>query len=121
MFFETSDFILSNISAFVVSREHSAGNSGVRPYHALSFRKTGNAKFSFNKGTVHVREGEIVFVPAYCQYHITNGSEELLIIHFNTDKPISNEIKKFSSKSQWIYLKLFDEIEKVCAKKGNRI
>ena len=117
MFFEISDFTLSNVSAFIVSRERSSGDSGVRPYHALSFRKTGDAEFSFNKGSIHAGEGDIVFVPAYCQYHISTGSENLLIIHFNTDKPIANEIKKFSSKSQWVYLELFNKIETICAKK----
>ena len=98
MFFKTNDFALSNISAFTVSRGNSVGHSGVRPYHALSFRVSGNAVFSFETDAVQAGSGDIIFVPAYCQYHITTGAEQLFVIHFNTDRPIGDGIKKFSSK-----------------------
>lgn len=115
MFFETNDFALSNISAFTVSRESSVGNSGVRPYHALSFRVSGDAVFSFEDDAVQASSGDIIFVPAYCQYHITTGAEQLFVIHFNTDRPIGNGIKKFSTKSTGIYQKYFEDITKACS------
>ena len=112
MFFEINDFALSNISAFTVSRENSVGHSGVRPYHALSFRVSGDAVFSFEDDAVQASSGDIIFVPAYCQYHITTGAEQLFVIHFNTDRPIGNGIKKFSPKSTGIYQKYFEDITK---------
>lgn len=112
MFFKTNDFALSNISAFTVSRENSVGYSGVRPYHALSFRVSGDAVFSFGADTVQVSSGDIIFVPAYCQYHITTGAEQLFVIHFNTDRPIGDGIKKISPKSTGIYQKYFEDITK---------
>lgn len=112
MFFETNDFALSNISAFTVSRENSVGHSGVRPYHALSFRVNGNAVFSFETDSVQAGNGDIIFVPAYCQYYTTTGAEQLFVIHFNTDRPIGDGIKKFSPKSTGIYQKYFEDITK---------
>ncbi len=112
MFFEINDFALSNISAFTVLRGNSVGHSAVRPYHALSFRVSGDAAFSFGADTVQVSSGDIIFVPAYCQYHITTGAEQLFVIHFNTDRPIGDKIKKFSPKSTGIYQKYFEDITK---------
>lgn len=117
MFFEINDFELSNISAFAVSWEKNVGHSGLRSYHALSFRINGDAVFSFGANTVQVSSGDIIFVPAYCQYHMTAGAEQLFVIHFNTDRPIGDGIKKFSPKSTGIYQQYFADIAKAWSKK----
>lgn len=117
MFFETNYFSLSNISAFAVDWNENVGTSGVRPYHALSFRVTGEAEFSCKAQTVHVGSGDIIFVPAYCQYNIIAGTEELFVIHFNTDVTISDSIKKFSTHRPANYRHYFEEIVDVYIKK----
>lgn len=117
MFFKTIDFMISNISSFNLSWDKNVGNSGKRPFHALSFRITGDAQIATESGNIRAGDGDIVFFPAYHNYYLTSGAERLMVIHFNTDIPISDTIKKFSPRNPAKYSQYFEKCADVYAKK----
>lgn len=117
MFFKTTDFAISNISVFPASWKKLVGDSQVRPFHALSLRIEGNAEFTFEKGSVSVESNNILFVPAYCNFHLNAAAEKLIVIHFNTDQPIADSIQKLPPSNPSIYRQYFEEILDVYSKR----
>ena len=117
MFFETNDFSISSISAFKFCWGTKVAISSVRPYHALSFRIKGNAKFIHDKDVVSVKTGDIVFVPAFYNYTLDSGDEEVCVIHFECDRKLPQKIKKFTPEATSYYEKQFDELYNVWSKK----
>ena len=117
MFFKTSDFSVHDVSAYELTWKESIADSDVRPYHALSFRVVGDAVFTYGRDTVRAATGDIVFVPAYCQYHLAARSERLFVIHFYADKPLLEHIEKFSPKTAEVYRRYFETITDTWTKK----
>ena len=98
MFFETNNFSVCSISAFTLNWGTKIETSGTRPYHALSFRIKGDAKFITETDTITVKTGDIVFVPAFYNYTLDSGDEEVCVIHFSSNEKLPLKIKKFSPK-----------------------
>mgnify|MGYP002514403201 CR=1 FL=1 len=117
MFFETNDFSISSISAFKFCWGTKVAVSAVRPYHALSFRIKGNAKFIHEEDIIPVKTGDIVFVPAFYNYTLDSGDEEVCVIHFECDRKLPQKIKKFTPEATSYYEKRFDELYNVWSKK----
>ena len=117
MFFETNDFSISSISAFKFSWGAKVAVSAVRPYHALSFRIKGNAKFIHEEDIIPVKTGDIVFVPAFYNYTLDSGDEEVCVIHFECDRKLPPKIKKFTPEATSYYEKRFNELYNVWSKK----
>ena len=117
MFFETNDFAVNHISVFRFDWNGIDAPSGIRPYHALSYRIVGDAVFHKDAHTHPALTGDIAFVPAFCPYHITTGTESLIVIHFETDTPPANEIKIFSPKATDYYRMLFEKIYDIYCRK----
>ncbi len=117
MFFETNDFSISSISAFKFSWGAKIAVSEVRPYHALSFRIKGNAKFIHDEDVVSVKTGDIAFVPAFYNYTLDSGDEEVCVIHFECDTELPRKIKKFTPEATSYYEKRFNELYNVWSKK----
>ena len=110
MFLETSDFAVSSLSVFRLGWSAKVGASNIRPYHALSFRVKGNAKFIHGSKTVTAKTGDVVFVPARHPYTLDCGEEEVLVIHFTTDAPMPDRIKKFTPDGSRFYERYFTEL-----------
>lgn len=117
MFFETSDFDVKGISVFKLGWQQSNAVCKVRPYHALSFRILGDAVFSYDDGQMAVKTGDILFVPAHFMYRINAKEEKLFVIHFYSETPLPQNIKRFSAASTEYYKQRFEEIYKVWSKK----
>ena len=117
MFFETNDFSISSISAFKFSWGAKVAVSSVRPYHALSFRIKGNAKFIHDEEIVSVKTGDIVFVPSFYNYTLDSGDEEVCVIHFECNTELPRKIKKFTPEATSYYEKRFNELYNVWSKK----
>lgn len=118
MFFETSDFSVEPIFAFEFNWGPHKAASETRPFHALSLRIKGNARFISEEGIVESKSGDIIFAPAYCNYTLEAlESEDVCAIHFRTDSVMPDKIKKFSPKTPLVYEKLFKEIVDVYFKK----
>lgn len=117
MFFKTSDFSVNNISAYELTWKEHEGDSAVRPYHALSFRVVGDAIFTYGQDAVKAVTGDILFVPAYRLYHLATGSERLFVIHFYSDKTLSERIQKFTPQTAGVYRQCFEAITDAWSKK----
>lgn len=117
MFFETSDFSVNSISAFKLNWGAKVSVSDIRPYHALSFRIKGNAKFIHGEDVTNVKTGDIVFVPAFYNYTLDSGEEEVCVIHFNSNEKLPQKIRKFTPEATSYYEKRFNEIYNVWSKK----
>lgn len=117
MFFETNDFSVSSISAFALNWGAKIEASSIRPYHALSFRIKGSAKFFHETDIVEVKSGDIIFVPSFYPYTIASGEEEVLVVHFTTNEEMPKKIKKFTPEATGYYEKRFAELYNVWSKK----
>lgn len=110
MFFNTNDFDVKIISLLELNWEKTNKSSGVRPFHALSFRLNGDAVFYHHTTKTIVKSGDIVFVPAHYPYTLTSGKEHLFVIHFITDTPLPNTITSFSPQNFPYFARKFEEL-----------
>ena len=95
MFFDTNNFNISNISVYHLSWEKSNSfTKKERPFNALSYRIKGNATFTHNTNKTTVKDGDIIFTPSNCNYHINAINEELIVIHFNSNIKLSDDVIK---------------------------
>ena len=53
-----------------------------RPFHALSFWRSGNAQFKADTDTLQVKTGEVLYVPENLGYQLEAEQEDLFVIHF---------------------------------------
>ncbi|MBQ2743619.1 MAG: helix-turn-helix transcriptional regulator [Oscillospiraceae bacterium] len=67
-------------------------NSEIRPFHALSFRIRGNAKFICGNDYIPAESDDVVFVPKGIRYTLDHESEKLFVVHFDTDIPLPGKI-----------------------------
>ena len=91
--------------------------SGMRPYHALSFRMEGLSTFITEQGSVDVKKGEIAFVPAGLIYNHQSGHEKLIVIHFTADQPLPQEILRFKPQNPAYFERKFRELHDAWTKK----
>ena len=110
MFLKTSDFAVSSLSVFRLGWNAKIASSDIRPYHALSFRVKGHAKFIHNDTVITAETGDIVFVPAHHPYTLDCGEEEVIVIHFTTKALMPDTIKRFSSEASRFYERYFTEL-----------
>lgn len=117
MFFNTKDFNFELISVLNPSWESNNGFSGIRPYHALSYRVTGNAEFTHQQDSFHVEGGDIAFVPAYYEYSMQALAENLFVIHFRSDDNLPKALKTFHSNAPQYFERKFSELYNAWSKK----
>lgn len=97
MFFGTSNIDAKILSVIQMGWERVNARAGYRPFHTLSYRLVGDARFfSEEKALMQVREGEIVFIPAGFDFSKQAGEGRILAVHFVSDSPISNEMLRFT-------------------------
>ena len=107
MFFKTADFSPDVLSVFRFAWNEKVQDSDIRPYHALSFRVKGQAKFIHKNETVAVKTGDVVFVPAYYPYTLDCGKEQVIVAHFTTAGDMPEHILKFTPESSFSFENLF--------------
>lgn len=110
MFFNTADFSVDAIEAYKLSWPSQDAVSPLRPFHALSLRVRGNARFIHGETAVAVRSGDIVFVPAYYRYRLVAGQEELFVLHFCSEAPLPQQIVRFSPTAPELYRQAFEAL-----------
>ena len=98
MFFKSENVSCDIISVLNLEWEVQNAMSGLRPFHALSYRIKGNSKFICQKNELLVKSGEIVFVPANLKYTMQAYDENLIVIHFLSKNTLPDKIKKFSNR-----------------------
>lgn len=117
MFFGLNNFNFEFISILNPSWESNNGASGIRPYHALSYRVTGDAEFTHSNGVTHVASGELIFVPSCYEYTMHAQAEILYVIHFQSNDPLPQNIKTFHSKAPQYFERKFRELYNAWSKK----
>lgn len=118
VFFETTDFVVSNVVSLEFFWESHIGESGVRPYHSLSYRVKGDAVFTSDGETVETKTDEIIFVPKGSRYQIKTGNERLFVVHFLTDKPIGTKIKTFCPQQHHSFKRYFEDLNAAYCEKA---
>ncbi len=103
MFFESSDINFKILTVLNIDRKSGRGYSGLRPFHALSYRVTGNAVFTHEKEKTNVVGGDMLFVPKNCPYYIEADDERLFVVHFDTDAALPKSFKKLTTAKPEMY------------------
>lgn len=117
MFFELDTLNFELISVLNPTWKSNNGPSGIRPYHALSYRITGDAEFTHANGDTHVGNGDIIFVPALYEYTMQAKEENLFVIHFQSDEALPKNMKTFRSKTPQYFERKFRELYNAWSKK----
>jgi len=107
MFFESSDFDLKILAVLYDDRYLHSGNSGQRPFYALSYRIEGDALFTFDNKNLYVNDNSLLLCPKNYAYDIDTGSEKLFVVHFDTDSKLPKTLKKLSVTTPEIFEKEF--------------
>lgn len=120
MFFDQSDWKIDIRSVHALSWDDSAGIADDRPFHALSFRRHGNADFVTENGSFHATDGDILYVPKGCGYTLSAKNEELFVVHFdllNSAKLPLSRIERLSPNDAEYYDNRFSRLCKLWTKK----
>lgn len=117
MFLNTNNISIEILSAHELEWDKRNARSDLRPFHALSFRVTGNAEFEHKNGTTVAKSGDIVFVPNFYEYSFHTGREKLFVIHFTSKENLPAEIKSFTPENPAYYERRFREFYNVWTKK----
>lgn len=117
MFLETNNISFEILSVFELSWNQKKETPTPRPYPLISFRKTGSANIFYKNEHIHVDSNELMYVPAFCEYRIESGFEELIVIHLTSNTVLPNKITTFKPKSPYYLKKKFDDIYSSWSKK----
>ena len=98
MFFDTDEISLQISSVIMPSWESVDRKSGVRPFHAISYRIQGDAEFICKNETTRVASGDVIFVPAGCEYSLRAEKEQLVVVHFSSSSELPKKIRHFKPK-----------------------
>lgn len=85
-------------------------HSGLKPYHALSFRIKGGSKMISDDDTVRAATGDMLLVPAHYPYRQISEKEELIVVHFLSDTPLPRRIVKFTPQDPAYYETKFRDL-----------
>ena len=117
MFFKSKNISLDIISVLSLEWESQNAKSGLRPFHALSYRTKGDAKFITEENELYVGSNELTFVPANLEYSMVASNENLIVIHFLSDNVLPNKIIKFSPNNPAYFERKFYELHNIWSKK----
>lgn len=117
MFFDTSDFVAEKIEVFHLKRAPYRKASDVRPFHAISFRVYGNAKYETTDKTICAEKGDLLFVPAYVTYTKDTQAESFYVVHFTAKEHIGDKLRHLSPKNPKLFLELFEHLYQVQTEK----
>jgi len=117
MFLSTENISFEILSVLELSWQNRNDMPGTRPYPTISFRKTGSAQIFCKNEQLFANTGDIMYVPAYCNYRIESDYENLIAVHFKSANKLPDNIKIFKSKSPSYLEKKFDSLHESWAKK----
>ena len=117
MFFD--DFIcnVKILTVLKLSWDSSDADAAPRKFHALSFRVTGDACYSYDDNTIQIQAGDVLFVPEDVGYHIKAQKEELYAIHYKLDEKKQSTLEAFHVTDKAKLQRLFSACYEVWSKK----
>lgn len=95
MLLDYCNYNLKILSVLELSWNSSNAYALPRDFHALSFRTTGKAHYTFNERELSVNKGDVLFVPENIGYNITAESEKLYVIHFKLPQETQDYLEVF--------------------------
>ncbi len=110
MVFLEKDFSVKILSVQHLSWKFNNTNVLPRPFNALSFRIKGNSRFSDNKTTVNLSDGDVLFMPKGVGYHLSSGEEEIIVVHFDIEGESQDYFESFSPIHPRSYENLFNDL-----------
>lgn len=66
-----------------------------RDFSVISFRLRGSAEFTYNNEITHASPTKCIYVPANIDYSQKGGDEEIICVHFKSDKNLFAKIISF--------------------------
>jgi len=117
MFFKSENISCEIISVLDLEWGFQNAKSGLRPFHALSYRIKGNSKFVTKENELTANSKDITFVPKNTEYTLYASDEKLIVIHFLSDNILPDKIKKFSPRNPAYFERKFFELHSVWSKK----
>lgn len=110
MFFEKTPIIQKADFLEFAFKKHSAVSVAARPYHALSFRKSGRVFISANGKSFISEAGTVTFMPLGVAYETEILEEgEMSFVHFVTAEPMGEEPLLVRPKNTARFKELFRE------------
>lgn len=91
------NLITEYLGAFWAHRKPSRWNTEKRNFAVLSFRIRGDTLFTFKEGPLKVESGQTLYLPPNIEYRQEGQTaEELIHLHFNTERPLFSKPTVFS-------------------------
>lgn len=118
MFFEHNNFKINILSVLSLSWKESNAYAAARPYNALSYRIRGNADFTYQNGKIHIKSDDIIYVPKDFDYTINASDEELIVVHFEIENGVENNIATIRPIDSAYFSKKFQSLYEVWSKKN---
>lgn len=110
MFFDTDEINATQIEVFRLERAPYRRAAGVRPFHAISFRLSGEAKYETEGKILTAGAGDILFVPAFSPYIKDTSAEQFYVVHFYAELPIDHSLKALTPTEPEKYRQLFEQM-----------
>ncbi len=117
MFFEKNNLRINILSVLSLSWEYSNAYAAGRTYNALSYRIQGNASFTHSDKTIHVKSGDVIFVPKNYDYHLFAKNERLIVVHFEIENQAEKDIDVITPMDSSYYQKNFYALYDIWTKK----
>lgn len=117
--FGSHHFYFRILSVLKLSWGKSTAQADPRPFHALSLRIKGDATFTHDTNTYHIKKNDLVYVPQNYGYTIDAKKDEIvLVVHFTVTDAAFHEIESFTPINPDIFIDLFEKIYAVWCKKA---
>ena len=117
MFLETNNINFEILSVLNLAWEKNNGDSGIRPYHSLSYRVVGDAQFTYADDVAFAKSNDLTFIPAYCEYTQQAKNEVLFVIHFLSDVNLPKKIKSYHTENSQYFERNFQELYRIWTSK----
>ena len=110
LFFTDEDLQFKIVSVLNLSWKGRNAKAMNRPFHAISFRISGDAEFLHEKGSVFVKSKDLLFVPKNFDYIQKAKEEELIVVHLTCESKLPSEIMKFTTENPQYFERKFKEL-----------
>lgn len=84
MLYSSGHYAVRIRTVLMLEWENNSAYIPPRQYNAISFRLKGNAEFIAGDRRVYAGEKDILFVPPDYSYNIEAGTEQLIVVHFDS-------------------------------------
>ena len=110
MLLDSENVTVKIISVFKVDKDNTAGQYSQQTFNSISYRIYGKGTVISDNETIHVKTGDILFVPKGSDFSLDAEKEHLIIVRFTSDDPLPNQMKKYSVRDINYFNHKFNEL-----------